>query len=287
MTAGARYTLAALLFVVCWASGFVAIKLALPDCPPFILMSSRFLIAGGAILLAARARGLAWPRGWTEWRPILAVGTLTNACYLSLTAVALQHISAGMGSVLASANPVVLAAVAPWFLGERLTLARAVGVATSYGGVVLVMWNRIGPDNEGWAMEMFLAVVVFFVAGTILFKRTPPGPDLLVVHGGQLFVGGAVLAPVALSLESLARVEWTWRFVVGQSVLIVVVSGFAMLLWLWLLREGDVARAGAWFFLNPIVGLAMGAALLGEPLGLLDLVGAGAVGLGIWMAQRG
>lgn len=286
MISHARYTLAALLFSLCWASGFVAIKLALPHCPPFILMSSRFFVAGGAFLALALARGARFPRGAAEWRPIILVGLLTNALYLGVTAVALQHISAGMGAVLASANPVALAVVSPWLLGERLTAAKIVGLVTSYAGVVLVMWNRIGSDNQPWAMALFLGVVVFFVSGTILFKRLPPGPDLLVVNGGQLLTGGMALAIPALLFESVARVEPTLNLVVGQAILIVVVSGAAMFLWLWLLRHGDATRASAYFFLNPVLGLGMAALVLGERIGSLDLLGSVAVALGIWAVQR-
>ncbi len=57
--------------------------------------------------------------------------------------------------------------------------------------------------------------------------------------------------------------------------------------WFWLLTHGDATRASAYFFLNPIFGLFIGALLLGEPLGPVDFVGSAAVALGIYLVQRG
>ena len=65
------------------------------------------------------------------------------------------------------------------------------------------------------------------------------------------------------------------------------VSWGAVLIWFYLLRNGDAARASSFLFLNPVIGLFLGALLLGDPLGTVDFVGAGGVALGIFLAQRG
>jgi drug/metabolite transporter (DMT)-like permease len=58
-------------------------------------------------------------------------------------------------------------------------------------------------------------------------------------------------------------------------------------IWFWLLRHGDATRASAWFFLNPVIGVFLGAAILGEPLRVQDFLGAATVALGIHLVQRG
>jgi drug/metabolite transporter (DMT)-like permease len=282
-----RYTALALLFCVLWASGFVAIKIALRDAPPLSLMASRFLVAGAGLLLLARARGARLPSGWREWRRLAVLGLLNNVLYLGTTAVLLQHISAGMGAVLASTNPLVLALVAPWFLDERLTAARALGLCLSYVGVAWVMWSRIGGTDSAPAMLVWLAAAFFLVAATILFKRWRLRADLLVVNGAQLLAGGLVLAPLALVAESVRRVRLTPALVGAQAYLVVAISMSAMLLWLWLLRHGDATRASAWFFMNPVLGLFMAALVLGEPLRAQDFLGSAVVGAGIYAVQRG
>ncbi len=250
-------------------------------------MSSRFIVAGAALLLIARWRGTALPARLTDWRTLAALGVLNYALYLGLTAVALRHLSAGMGAVLASTNPLMLALCAAWLLGERLTARKVLGLLTSFGGVVWVMWSRIGPDNEPGAMALILLSIACLVAGTLLFKRADPGVDLLVLNGGQLLVAGLVLAVPVLAWEDLRAVQLTASFLGAQAYLIVGVSWVGMLIWFWLLTHGDATRASAYFFLNPIFGIFLGALLLGEALHARDFLGAAVVALGIWLVQRG
>lgn len=283
----ARYTLLALLFTVLWASAFIVVKFALRYTPPIFLMGSRFLVAGAAMLAWARGRGAPLPATLGEWRPIAVLGLLNNACYLGLTALALQHISAGLGAVLASTNPLLLALVAPWALGERLTAAKAGGLLLSFAGVITVMWNRLGADNRPLGMVLALASVGCLVTGTVLFKRWRPAQDLLVLNGGQVLASGVALIVPSVALEPVARVQW-WEpaFVLPWLHLVVGMSGAAMLIWFWLLRHGDATRASAWFFLSPVLGLFMGAAALGEPLAAVDFVGSAAVAAGLYVVQR-
>lgn len=249
-------------------------------------MSSRFLVAGAALLAIARLRGAAFPPRLAGWWPIALLGVLNYALYLGLTAVGLRYLSAGMGAVLASMNPLMLALVAAWLLGERLTIRKVFGLLTSFVGVVWVMWSRIGPDNQPLGMVLILMSIVCLVAGTLVFKRAAPATDLLVLNGGQLLVAGLAVAAPSLLWEPLGSVRFTPSFLAVQAYLIVGVSWIGMLIWFWLLRVGDATRASAYFFLNPIFGIFLGALLLGEPLHSGDFAGAAVVAFGIYVVQR-
>ena len=283
---GLRYTLLALVFCHLWSGAFVAVKVGLASSPPLFLMASRFLIAGSALLGWAWLTGRRMPAGRAEWGGIVVLGLLNNAIYLGLTSIALRDVSAGMGAILASTNPLMLALVAPWFLGERLTGRRLTGLVIAFGGVVWVMASRVGPDNEPAAMALVVLSITFLVAGTILFKRVRPDQDLIVLNAGQLFVAGVALIVPSALLEPLGSVRWTPSFVATQAYLIVGVSWIGMVTWFWLLRHGDAIRASAWFFLNPVIGVFLGAVLLGEPMRVHDFLGAATVAAGIHLVQR-
>jgi drug/metabolite transporter (DMT)-like permease len=287
VVSGVRYTLLALVFCHLWSGAFVAVKVGLASSPPLFLMASRFLIAGALLLAWAWARGRRMPATRGEWGGIALLGLLNHAIYLSLTAIALRHLSAGMGAIFASTNPLMLALVAPWFLGERLAGRKIAGLVIAFGGVLWVMVSRVGPDNEPSAMALLLFSIMFLVAGTIVFKRIRPDQDLVVLNAGQLFVAGVALIVPSVLLEPLDTVRLTPSFIATQLYLIAGVSWVAMLIWFWLLRHGDATRASAWFFLNPVIGVFLGATLLGEPLGVYDLLGSATVALGIYLVQRG
>lgn len=283
---GIRYALLALLFCHLWSGAFVAVKVGLASSPPLFLMASRFLVAGAVLLAWARLAGRSMPAGGRAWATIALLGLLNNAIYLGLTAIALRSVSAGMGAILASTNPLMLAVAAPWFLGERLTPRRLVGLLVAFGGVVWVMGSRVGPDNRPWSMALLVLSIAFLVTGTILFKRIPADQDLIVLNAGQLFVAGVALIVPSVLLEDLGSVRLTASFLASQAYLIAGVSWVGMVIWFWLLRHGDATRASSWFFLNPVIGVILGALILGEPLRLGDFLGSATVALGIYIVQR-
>jgi drug/metabolite transporter (DMT)-like permease len=282
-----RYTLVALAFSALWASGFPVTKLILREAPPFTVMAARFLAAGGALLLWALAAGVPVPRSPHDWWRLGLLRVLNQTLYIGVTGWVLLWLSAGTAAVLASTNPLLLALVALWFLAEPLTLRKALGLGLAYLGVLWVMGRRVGPDDPAWAMAAWVGLMAFLVAGTILFKRWRLEHHLAVLTGGPMAVGGAVLVGPALALESPGAVSVSPRLAGLLLYVIVATSLGAMLLWFWLLRHGDAMRASAWFFLNPVLGLAASALVLGEPLHGQDFLGALVVGAGIALVQRG
>lgn len=282
----ARYTALAVLFSLLWSSAFAVVKLALRDAPPLFLMASRFLVAGAVLLAFARLRGRPLPaRG--EWPLIVVLGVLNYSLYLGLTATGLRHVSAGMGAVLASLNPLLLAIVAPWALHERLTPLKIAGLLIGFASVTWVMWRRVGEDNRPEGIALITGAIICLVAATLIFKRMQGERDLVVLNGGQLLAAGIVLIVPSVAWEPLADVHLTPTFLGAWLYLIVGVSWLGMWTWFWLLRHGDATRASAYFFLNPIFGLFFGALLLGEPLGISDFAGTAAVAFGIYLVQRG
>jgi drug/metabolite transporter (DMT)-like permease len=286
VTGPGRYAALAVTFSFLWAAAFIAVKVALRDSPPVFLMAFRFLVAGALLLAVARLGGRPFPAPARTWRALAVLGLLNHAIYLGLASVALRHVSAGTGAVLASTNPLLTAVAAAGLLRERLSPARAGGLLLSFAGVVWVMRSRVAGGDEPWAVALMLGAIGVLVAGTIRFKRLPGGLDLVVVNGVQLAVAGLCLLPVSAALEPLGEVRFTPAFLGAQAFLVLGVSCLGMGIWLHLLRHGDATRASAYFFLNPVFGLLLGAVLLGEPLGPADLAGSAAVGLGIYVVQR-
>jgi drug/metabolite transporter (DMT)-like permease len=276
-----RYTVLALLFTFLWATAFVAVKVALRSSPPFFLMASRFVVAGTLLLAYGRLRGQNLPGTSGYWARLAVLGLLNYALYLGLTAVALRHLSVGTGAVLASTNPLLLAVVAAWLLKERLTPRKVTGLLTSFAGVVWIMRHRMGDEDRPGSMALIMLAIALLVAGTILFKRWQLTQNLV-----QLLIAGAALMVPSLLFEPVGSVRLTASFLGAQAFLIFGVSCAGMGIWFWLLSHGDATRASAYFFLNPVLGLFLGALFIGEPLYPLDFVGSAAVALGIYLVQR-
>jgi drug/metabolite transporter (DMT)-like permease len=278
---------AAILYVFLWASAFVPSRILAHSAPPLTILWIRFLVAGSVLFAGARLAGLNLPRDRVTWLRLLLLGTLGNALYLGLNYEALRHLSAGMGSIVASTNPLILALLAPWLLREPLTKRKLTGLLLGFSGVVLAMHTRAS-TQEARPVDVLTSAagVLSFVFSNILYKRMRLRPHPVVLNAAQLFLAGVVLVPAALLFEGPPRVHWTWPVVGSLLFLIVVLSIGASMLWFWILQHGEASRVSAYFFLTPVFGLLLGAALLGEPLAPLDIVALGVIALGLWLATR-
>ena len=94
------------LFCLLWSYAFVAGKIGVTHCPPLILLAARFSLAGILILGATLIRGEAWSLSWRDAVIFAVLGIANNALYLGLGYTGLQSVSAGLGGLIVSANPV-------------------------------------------------------------------------------------------------------------------------------------------------------------------------------------
>ena len=282
-------TAVALLYILLWASAFIATKVGVTHSPPLILLSTRFLAAAALIGAIARWRGVAPPREWHEWGRLALFGLLNSALYLGFSYEGVRQLSAGMGAIIAATNPLLLTLVAPRLLGERLTRMRVVGLVLGFGGVVFIMQARLGAhghaDTAG-GMALVCTGTVALVGATVLYKRRPPDAHPLVVNAVQLAVAGLMLAPVALLFEQPQRVHLDAPLVWTFLYLVLVISIGASLLWFWLLERGEASVVSAYYFLTPVFGLLLAAVLLGESFGVREILGLLAVATGIACINR-
>jgi len=278
---------AAILYVFLWASAFVPSRILARGAPPLTILAIRFILAGGLLFSGVWAARLPVPRDGATWLRLFAVGLGGNALYLGLSYEALRHMSAGMGSIVASTNPLILALVAPWLLREPLTLRKATGLILGFAGVVLAMHTRAG-SSAARPVDVLLALagVLSFVFSNVLFKRMRARPHPVVLNAAQLLCAGLALVPAALLIEGPPQIQWTAPVVASLAFLIVVLSVGASMLWFWILQHGEASRVSAYFFLTPAFGLLLAAALLGEQLTPTDGVALLIIATGLWLAAR-
>jgi drug/metabolite transporter (DMT)-like permease len=281
-------TAAALFYIFLWASAFVPSKLGVLGSSPLWFLVVRFAVAGLIAVGIARALGAQFPRNRRQWAAVVVLGVLGNAVYLGCTYEALRHMAAGVGAIVVSTSPLVLAIVAPWLLREPLTPGKIVGMLLGFGGVVVITIVRTG---SGTADPSDIAIafvgVIGSVAATIVFKRWCGDLDLRAVTGLQLLAAGAVLLPLAIVFEGTPHAMWSWQFIASFWYVVLVMSVGASLLWFWLLTHGEASRVTAYYFLTPVFGLALAALLLREPVSIRDLGGLAAIAIGIALVQRG
>ena len=276
------------LFCLIWSSAFAAAKFALPDCPPLLLLSSRFVAAGVILIgLAAIAGRLMRMKGRTiaSWA---ILGVFNSALYLGLSYTGMQTVSSAFTAVLISANPLLTALIAGPVLGERLSPLKLGGLLLGMLGVAIVLRSRLSGGLEDWhGTLLVLAGLVALVAGTILFKKMKPGGDLWTGTAIQSLSAGILLLPIALATESLGDIRLTAALVGGWSYLVIAASIGGYLLWFRLLQTKTATEATSLHFLLPPLGLAFGWLMFREPVSWIDCLGIVPIAIGIAMVTRG
>jgi drug/metabolite transporter (DMT)-like permease len=276
------------LFCLLWSFAFVAGKIGVTDCPPLILLAARFSLAGILILGITALRGEAWSSlTWRDAAVFAILGVANNALYLGLGYTGLKTVSAGLGGLIVSANPVFTAVLAAAFLGEALTWRKVTGLLLGIAGVGLIVWHRMSVGSDDWHGILFtLASLASIVAGTILFKVLAPKGSLWVGNGVQNLAAGIVLLPFAFTLSSVGDIVPSTRLVAAFAFLVLGGSILAYLLWFHLLKVCGATAASAYHFLMPPLGMLFAFLVLGEHVELRDLLGIVPVALGIYLVTR-
>src|SRR4051812_47015055 len=119
---------AVLAFCLLWSSAFAVAKLAIADCPPLLLLTTRFLLAGVLMLGLAAITGVSLKMSRRDLILFAALGIANQAAYLGIGYVGLETVSSGLSALVISANPVLTAVLAAIFLDERMMWRKAVGL---------------------------------------------------------------------------------------------------------------------------------------------------------------
>jgi drug/metabolite transporter (DMT)-like permease len=276
------------LFCLLWSFAFVAGKIGVTDCPPLILLAARFSLAGILILGITALRGEAWSSlTWRDAAIFAILGVANNALYLGLGYTGLKTVSAGLGGLIVSANPVFTAVLAAAFLGEALTWRKVMGLLLGIAGVGFIVWHRMSVGTDHWHGILFtLASLASIVAGTILFKVLAPKGSLWVGNGVQNLSAGIVLLPFAFTLADVGDIVPSARLLGAFAFLVLGGSILAYLLWFHLLKVCGATAASAYHFLMPPLGMLFAFLVLGEHIEFRDLLGIVPVALGIYLVTR-
>ena len=277
-----------------WGGAFVAGRLLVADLDPITVAWLRFLVASAAFrLLGWLGRDLRRPAGAAPapnapspapgWAPYALLGLTGILAYNLFFFYGLTYATATESSLIIASSPIVAALLGVVFLRERLLPGRAVGIALSTAGVVvLVLGAAAGSPDPGvqggrvpGALLMLGGVVswaVYSVVGkTVLSHVSPWVATSRAAYWGTLFLTVLVVLRPDPTSVALARMDAPAWLGIGYLSLVCTVFGFVA----WYRGVAAVGVAGSAAFLNlvPLFTLAMAAATLGERLAWIQGVG--------------
>jgi drug/metabolite transporter (DMT)-like permease len=264
---------------ILWGSTYLAVALGLRSMPPFLLMGTRSAV-GGVILLALSGFWRTRPPPAGEWlRAALAGLLLFAGCHGSL-AYAQQRVPSGVAAVFLATIPfwiMLIEALAP--RGRRPSPTSVAGLLPGFTGVALIVWwdaSRTDHPVNPLMILLLLGSALSWAAGSLVSRSHAPTTPPTVVAGMQLVFGGAVLlagsafvgefrgfSPTGISAVSLA----------GLAYLTLAGTVVAFAAYVWLLDHVAGSLVATYTFVNPVIAVLLGWALLGEHLNIGMIVG--------------
>lgn len=274
---------AALLTVyVLWGSTYLAIRVAVTTMPPLLMAGARFAIAG--ILLLAWRLPTAIRTGrlpsLDQWRRTLVIGAALLLGGNGAVAYAEQTEPSGVTALVVSTVPLWMTAIDAVFFKRMPSRLALVGLATGFAGIVLL----VGKPGEG---SISIAGAIVLVLGSLswaagsLYSRAAKLPDDSFLATGMEMLGGGVCLLIAstasreyarFNIGTVSHNSWIafwWLVFFGGIV------GFSA--YLWVIRNASTALVSTYAYVNPVVAVALGWAILGEQVTFQTFLAGGVI----------
>lgn len=271
-----------------WGSSFLFIEVALQGLSSAQVVLGRLLAGAGALAAVSAATRRPLPREPVVWAHLAVVAVLLCVAPFLLFAWAQQHVSSGVARIYNATTPLMTMAVALAVLpAERPTRARVAGLVTGFAGVLVVLapWQGSAGGPVLAQSACLLATACYGVAFVYLRRFVAPrGLSAIPVATVQVGVAAA-LAALAAPWVAADPVALSVPVVASLLALGVVGTGLAYVWNTNVVTAWGAGRASTVTYLTPVVGVALGIAVLGETLSWNQPAGAVLVVLGIAVGQ--
>ncbi|RTL72081.1 MAG: DMT family transporter [Hyphomicrobiales bacterium] len=251
----------------CWGGGQVTIKIANAGISPVLQAGLRSLLSGALVFAWAMSRGIPmFERDRTFWPGVL-VGALFGTEFALLYA-GLNLTTASRGVVLLYSAPFVVACGAHFLIpGDRLTMAKAIGLLAAFAGLIVAMCeNLLAPGKSTFLGDiMCLVAAILWGATTLVVRLTPlraAPPEKTLLY--QLLFSGIILVPLSPLLGEAGITNLSLPIVFSFAYHVIAVAFVSFTAWFWLLRHYPPTRVSAFTFLVPVFGVMAGNIVLGE-----------------------
>lgn len=261
-----------LLFIalcVIWGIPYLFIRVAVRELPPPALVFLRTAPAA-LLLLPFALRGGELRRVLRGWPWVLLYTAVELCVPWLLLAHAEERISSSLAGLLIATVPLIGAVAYRAFgVADRFDARRLTGLFVGFAGVAALVGLDIARSDALGIVETLIVALCYAMGPVVISRRLAHLPAIGVIWASLAVTAvlyapaGLLTMPASLSAETIASV----------AALSVVCTVIAFLLFFALIREVGPSRTTVITYVNPLVAVLLGVALLGEPFTLGIAVG--------------
>ncbi|MFN4003111.1 MAG: DMT family transporter [Hylemonella sp.] len=280
------------VFVLIWSTGFIVARYGMPHAPPLTFLVWRYVLSIVCFLPWIWLARVAWPATRGQWLHLAVTGVLMHAGYLGGVWSAVK---AGMGSgltaLIVGLQP-VLTAIWLSARGSRVTPRQWAGLGLGLGGLLLVVWDRMGGGEvNGLNLGMAVLALLSITAGTLYQKHFVAPCDVRSANAVQLLAALLVSLPLAWLEPEVMRwigpdggLNWELLGAMAWSVLGLTLGGSSLLYLL--IQRGAATSVTSLLYLVPPTTALMAWLLFGEPITWLVVSGTALTAVGVGLVVR-
>lgn len=263
-----KLVLAFACIYVVWGSTYLAIRLAVDTLPPFLMAGVRFLLAGAFLYAVGIREGLPRPTR-RHWRNAAIAGVPLFVLGNGGVTWAEQTVPSGLAALIVATLPAWLLLL-DWAWGGRRGpgLVELAGIGLGLGGVAVL----VSPSGAGGVPVLGTAVLtaaaIAWAAGSLFSRAADLPASPIRTAGMQMIVGGGCMVLLGLAFretERTALAGMSWGSILAFAYL-VAAAVVALPAYQWLLTACSPALVGTYAFVNPVVAVLLGWAVLAEGL---------------------
>lgn len=262
-----------------WGFNWTAMKVAISEVAPFTFRTFCLAAGSGVLFAVLKASGqpLSIPR--SQWGRVALIAFFSITCWNLLVVFGLRLIPSGRAAILAYTMPAWAIPLSVWFLGERMTVRKLLGLGLGMAGMALLLVQEFNSlTGVPLSALMVLGAACTWAIGTLLQKKYPVQAPVAALTAWMMLIGGVPIYLGALLFDdfsALGEVSLWPSLAVAYNVLF----SFAWAHWAWikLATSVSVTTFSLAMLMTPVVGVFSGMLFLGERPGWLEFAALGLV----------
>lgn len=252
-----------------WGTTYLGIRVSLETMPPALMGGLRWVIAGSLLSLYLVARGQRLPPR-AQWGSITLLGFLLLGLGNGGVVVAEQWLPSGLAAVLVATSPFWMAAVEAFLPdGEPLHTPVVIGLLVGFSGIVLLVWPELtlGGGDRHFLLGILAVQVASFgwSLGSAYSRRHARTENVLGTTAFQMLAGGLIMVAAGTVRGEWSMLSFNPRTAGALLYLSTIGAIGGFVAYTYALRHLPVSFVSLYAYINPVIAVALGVLLLGEP----------------------
>jgi drug/metabolite transporter (DMT)-like permease len=254
-----------------WGTTYLGIRIGLETLPPALLAAMRFFAAGTVLFVVMRASGARLPRG-REWVDQAVIGLLLLGVGNGIVVWSEQWLPSGLAALMIATSPFWVTGMERAFKDGAPVTARIVtGLLIGFSGMVILVWPSLfGSQVNIYFVLGIIAIQIgcfAWTGGSIYAKHHPSDLKPMMSAAIQMLIAGVALGLLGTVAGEWPRVHFSARSLGALIYLIVFGSLVAYSAYLYAIQKLPLSLVTMYSYINPVIAVVLGWALLAEPLG--------------------